>query len=468
MTTYTPDGNAPVAASDADGDTPILFQKINGTDRTFPYALAAGNGTLTINGDRTLVYDDTGDVSGHPTAGNTAQLVQFTATVTDGTDESAPATITINIEGAVDAVAPVLTSPTAAADGQTGATGLGVTTDEGNGTLYWGVYPTASTPTAADVVAGTGATVNGSQAVSTTGAQAVADQTGLTAGTAYKAHYVQDDAAANRSALSTSAEFTTTSASAGLNATALTYGSNGSAQTALYRGTGPVFATNPQAFVLAGVLRTTDLATSAQVLLGAMGSQGSAGFGYITAVGGIEMMRGVQLADGTLYTQAALATAITVNEWYQFIMCWDSRTAGLQAEKSRHRSLAGGNLTWVSDSDPLTGVADKAIDFTDVGAIATATTYTFGNRDDGSDNRGIRGQFSFGIWAGSVDLATAGLHTAAFNDNGTWNPDAISTALGSDPGFFTPGTVADADAGLHQGTADGGSFDLSFRTGNAS
>lgn len=114
---------------------------------------------------------------------------------------------------APDVTAPVLSSPTGAANGSTGATSLGVTTDEGNGTLYWGIYPTASTPTAADVVAGTGATVNGSQAVSSTGAQSVTDQTGLTASTAYKAHYVHDDAASNRSNLSTSSEFTTAAAS---------------------------------------------------------------------------------------------------------------------------------------------------------------------------------------------------------------------------------------------------------------
>ena len=110
---------------------------------------------------------------------------------------------------APDTTAPVLSSPTGAANGSDGATSLGVTTDEGNGTLYWGIYPTASTPSAADVVAGTGATVNGSQSVSSTGAQAVSNQTGLTASTAYKAHYVHDDAASNRSHLVETAEFTT-------------------------------------------------------------------------------------------------------------------------------------------------------------------------------------------------------------------------------------------------------------------
>lgn len=127
------------------------------------------------------------------------------ASVAEGalTDASAP-----------DTTAPVLSLPTGAANGQNGATSLGVTTDEGNGTLYWGIYPDASTPSAADIVAGTGATVSGSQAVSGTGVQSVSNQTGLTTATAYKAHYVHDDAASNRSNVATSATFTTDAASA--------------------------------------------------------------------------------------------------------------------------------------------------------------------------------------------------------------------------------------------------------------
>lgn len=112
----------------------------------------------------------------------------------------------------VDTTAPTLSLPLASANGSDGATLISVSTDEDNGTLYWGIYPTASTPTAADVVAGTGATVNGSQSVTATGLQLVPDQTGLTASTAYKVHFVHDDAAANRSAVSTSSEFTTDAA----------------------------------------------------------------------------------------------------------------------------------------------------------------------------------------------------------------------------------------------------------------
>lgn len=113
----------------------------------------------------------------------------------------------------VDSTAPTLSSPTAAANGSTGATSLSVSTNEGNGTLYTGIYPTASTPTAAQVIAGTGATASTSQVVSGTGTQNVANQTGLTASTAYKAHYVHVDNYGNVSSVSTSAEFTTAAAS---------------------------------------------------------------------------------------------------------------------------------------------------------------------------------------------------------------------------------------------------------------
>lgn len=119
---------------------------------------------------------------------------------------------TISATGIALNFAPVLSSPTAAANGAAGATALAVTTTEGDGTLFWGIYPTATTPTAAAVVAGTGATVAGSQAVSSAGAQPVANQTGLAASTGYRAHYVHRDTALNLSNVARSAEFTTAAA----------------------------------------------------------------------------------------------------------------------------------------------------------------------------------------------------------------------------------------------------------------
>ncbi len=112
-----------------------------------------------------------------------------------------------------DVTAPVLTSPTDAANGSTGAT-LSVTTDEGNGTLYWFVSTSATPPSATNLKTGTGATASGTQAVSGTGVQNVS-ATGLTASTAYYAHFLHRDAAGNDSAIVSGNGFTTDAAPVG-------------------------------------------------------------------------------------------------------------------------------------------------------------------------------------------------------------------------------------------------------------
>ncbi len=105
---------------------------------------------------------------------------------------------------AADATAPVLSLPTGTKTGSTTASGT-VSTDEGNGTLYFWAT-TSATETAANIKA------NGSSpAVPGTGAQTV-PCTGLTAETVYYAHSVQDDAATNESNVVNSSSFTTDAA----------------------------------------------------------------------------------------------------------------------------------------------------------------------------------------------------------------------------------------------------------------
>lgn len=106
--------------------------------------------------------------------------------------------------GTADTTAPTLTSPTGTQTGSTTASGT-VTTDEGNGTLYF-LASTNSTETAATVKAAS------SQAVSATGSQSVSF-TGLTASMTYYAHYCHTDAAANDSTVANSASFTTAAGS---------------------------------------------------------------------------------------------------------------------------------------------------------------------------------------------------------------------------------------------------------------
>ena len=103
-------------------------------------------------------------------------------------------------KAAADTTAPTLTSPTASATGATTASGS-VTTNEANGTLYYLVSANA-TELAATVKAGS------SQAVTASGSQFVT-VIGLTASTPYYLHFVHTDAAANDSAVETSAQFTT-------------------------------------------------------------------------------------------------------------------------------------------------------------------------------------------------------------------------------------------------------------------
>ena len=122
---------------------------------------------------------------------------------------------TKNATPTADTVAPTLTSPTDVASGANAMTGS-VSTNEATGTLYWVVTTSATAPSAAQVKAGqnhlgAAAPASGSQAVTTTGVQAMSDN-GLAAGTAYFTHFMHEDGAANQSAVSSADGFTTAAA----------------------------------------------------------------------------------------------------------------------------------------------------------------------------------------------------------------------------------------------------------------
>lgn len=105
------------------------------------------------------------------------------------------------INAAADTTAPVLSLPAGSSSGVTTATGS-VTTDEGNGTLYF-IATANITETAAYIIA------NGSsQVVSSSGVQNVS-VSGLSASSNYYLHYVQTDSAANQSNVVSSTQFTT-------------------------------------------------------------------------------------------------------------------------------------------------------------------------------------------------------------------------------------------------------------------
>jgi len=111
-----------------------------------------------------------------------------------------------------DSTPPVLTSPTAVKTGETSGAG-NVTTDEGEGILYWVVTQSSTGPTIVEVQAGlnhlgAAADDKGWQDVVATGAQNVTS-IGLTPSTVYYIHYQQDDLTINNSLVVTSGSFTT-------------------------------------------------------------------------------------------------------------------------------------------------------------------------------------------------------------------------------------------------------------------
>lgn len=129
--------------------------------------------------------------------------------VTNNTGDSNSAGFAITRE---DLTSPSLTSPTGTATSPTTADGT-VSSNEGNGTLYWVVSTNATPPSVAQIQAGNDSTGSagadsGNQAVSATGVQNVA-ATGLAASTSYFFYYQQQDAATNDSTVVSSAQFTT-------------------------------------------------------------------------------------------------------------------------------------------------------------------------------------------------------------------------------------------------------------------
>jgi len=120
---------------------------------------------------------------------------------TDATERTA----LLNVYGALlnsDSTAPVLSLPTGTAVGSDSASGT-VSTDEGNGTLYYYVSQNP-TETAAVIRAG-----GNTQAVTTTGQQNVSVTGTLLPTTTYYFHYVHVDTALNESNVVVSTSFTT-------------------------------------------------------------------------------------------------------------------------------------------------------------------------------------------------------------------------------------------------------------------
>lgn len=86
-------------ATDPDGD-PISLRRINGTvPPAWPHPVNLPQGTIWVNDDGMVMYDDEGDTSGHPGGGSSISNGSFTFTIWDGTGESPTYTANVQLNG---------------------------------------------------------------------------------------------------------------------------------------------------------------------------------------------------------------------------------------------------------------------------------------------------------------------------------------------------------------------------------
>jgi hypothetical protein len=184
------------------GGEPSAAQIRNGLNAGGIAAVASGSQAVTLSGAKT--FSVTGLLPG------TTYTAYFVHEDGLGQPSNVLGSASFATDEAADVTAPVLSAASDAANGATGAS-LNVTTDEGNGTLYWFVSTSASAPTAADLKAGTGAAQAGSVAVSAATAFPIS-VTGLAAATAYYSYFLHRDLAGNDSDIAEGGGFTTDAA----------------------------------------------------------------------------------------------------------------------------------------------------------------------------------------------------------------------------------------------------------------
>lgn len=150
MTTYSANDLSGLIAAFFDPDSPtVTFKKINGVDIDWvtlagaPHVVSLPKGTIRIyeNGKTSPpVYDDGGSTSGHPQPGNQLANGSVTYTLTDGTTEVGPFTMSFTFSG-VATVPPPPSLICTTAPSISGASTVGATltrtagTWSGNGTI---------------------------------------------------------------------------------------------------------------------------------------------------------------------------------------------------------------------------------------------------------------------------------------------------------------------------------------------
>ncbi len=187
----------------------IVISSLPETPTDIEYRLDGGTWTslgVTTTGTHTITAP----------AGSTEYTIEVRLVNAVGNgQESTDQSVTSNAGS--DVTAPSLSSATDAANGSSASTGS-VSTDEGNGTLYWVVTTSATAPSVAQIQVGqdnssVAAAASGSQSVSGTGVQTLSPApSGLSASTAYTTHFQHQDAATNDSTVVSASGFTTDAA----------------------------------------------------------------------------------------------------------------------------------------------------------------------------------------------------------------------------------------------------------------
>lgn len=340
-----------------------------------------------------------------------------------------------------DITAPTLSSPVDAANGASASTGS-VDTNEANGTLYWVVTTSTTSPSAAQVKAGqdhlgAAAAASGSQSVSSTGTQNLSPApSSLAATTTYYTHFMHEDAAGNQSTVSSADGFTTTASGSAASVVQIVKAYQNTANDANISGTTPIVVGSDTNRAVLAVVCYAASANSTNT----SGSTATLGGNAMTKIGGTS-----ENGSGRRPRIAIFALA--------------SPTSGSSAFSASLINNAGATvwLVEVKDADQTLG------NWVYGGGVSTSVTARNASISAPSDDSLLVRALS--ILSGNYTAQISANGTATLQDTGNTgttstsdNTSAISTEAGVATGANTNGfawtTAADAaDAGVAIPTA---------------
>jgi len=215
----------PLGGGGVTNQAPVISDAVFAIDENLPAGTVVGVVTASDpdSGDVLSFAITAGDPGGLFVIDGVGQItttasLDFEATsqhllIVQATDDGSPplsdtASITVDVNN-VDDTAPILSAASGSANVLTIAGQ--VSTDEGNGILYWALVTGTTAPSATAIIAGTGFVDSGNQVISTAGIQNI-NAIALAVSTDHSLHFVQIDSVLNQSGVASSASITTGSA----------------------------------------------------------------------------------------------------------------------------------------------------------------------------------------------------------------------------------------------------------------